>query len=83
MASNIQALDNSATDNRLGDDFDRRNLDWYIDKIIACVVFICGISAILFVLGIFFFVTKEGIGKRSSAASTTRCCSPSASSSSW
>ncbi|HNO73878.1 MAG TPA: phosphate ABC transporter permease subunit PstC, partial [Accumulibacter sp.] len=62
MASNIQALDNSATDNRLGDDFDRRNLDWYIDKIIACVVFICGISAILFVLGIFFFVTKEGIG---------------------
>ena len=62
MATGMQALDSRATDNRLGDDFDRRNLDWYIDKIIASVVFICGISAILFVLGIFFFVTKEGIG---------------------
>ncbi|MEF8707665.1 MAG: hypothetical protein V5B38_01740 [Candidatus Accumulibacter propinquus] len=32
------------------------------DKLLAGIVFVCGISAILFVLGIFFFVTKEGIG---------------------
>jgi len=43
-------------------DFDRRNLDWYIDRAVQVVVFICGISAIIFVLGIFVFVTKEGIG---------------------
>jgi phosphate transport system permease protein len=29
---------------------------------LPAIVFVCGISAILFVLGIFFFVTKEGIG---------------------
>ena len=43
-------------------DFDRRDLDWYIDKGVQAVVFICGVSAIIFVLGIFIFVTKEGIG---------------------
>ncbi len=43
-------------------DFDRRNTDWYIDKLIQTLVFISGISAIVFVLGIFIFVTKEGIG---------------------
>jgi phosphate transport system permease protein len=43
-------------------DFDRRNADWYIDKLVQTLVFIGGISAIVFVLGIFVFVTKEGIG---------------------
>jgi phosphate transport system permease protein len=43
-------------------DFDRRDLDWYIDRAVQVIVFICGISAIIFVLGIFLFVTKEGIG---------------------
>jgi phosphate transport system permease protein len=46
---------------RVGD-FDRRDLDWYIDKAVGALVFVCGISAIIFVLGIFLFVTKEGIG---------------------
>lgn len=45
-----------------GGDFDRRDLDWYIDKAIGALVFVCGFSAIIFVLGIFLFVTKEGIG---------------------
>ena len=43
-------------------DFDRRNADWYIDKLVQILVFIGGISAIVFVLGIFVFVTKEGFG---------------------
>jgi len=43
-------------------DFDRRNLDWYIDKLVQFLVFISGISAIVFVIGIFIFVTIEGIG---------------------
>ena len=43
-------------------DFDRRNLDWYIDKLVQVVVFIGGISAIIFIIGIFAFVTKEGFG---------------------
>lgn len=42
--------------------FDQRNSDWYIDKIIQIVVFLSGISAVLFVLGIFAFVTMEGLG---------------------
>ncbi len=41
-------------------DIDRRNLDWYIDKIVQYIVFICGISAIIFIVGIFIFITKEG-----------------------
>jgi len=46
-----------------GDDaIDRRDGAWYIDKAVAVLVFIGGISAILFILGIFIFVTREGIG---------------------
>ena len=44
------------------DDFDRRNADWYIDKAVQAVVFIGGISAIIFIIGIFIFITKEGFG---------------------
>jgi len=47
---------------RLAADFDRRNTDWYIDKLVQALVFIGGISAIIFVVGIFAFVTKEGFG---------------------
>ena len=43
-------------------DFDRRNADWYIDKVVQTLVFIGGISAIVFIIGIFVFVTKEGFG---------------------
>jgi len=42
--------------------FDRRNLDWYIDKLVQVVAYIGGISAIIFIIGIFVFITKEGIG---------------------
>ena len=42
--------------------FDRRNADWYIDKLVQALVFIGGISAIIFVVGIFVFITKEGLG---------------------
>ncbi len=45
-----------------GQDFDRRNADWYIDKVVQILVFIGGISAIIFIIGIFVFVTKEGLG---------------------
>lgn len=41
---------------------DRRNLDWYIDKAVQVLVFIGGISAVIFIVGIFLFITKEGIG---------------------
>ena len=43
-------------------DIDRRNLDWYIDRAIQALVFVCGISAIIFIIGIFIFITKEGYG---------------------
>ncbi len=41
--------------------FDNRNLDWYIDRVVQSVVFLGGISAILFIIGIFVFITKEGL----------------------
>jgi len=41
--------------------FDQRNLDWYIDKAVQVLVFMGGISAIVFIVGIFIFITKEGI----------------------
>jgi len=44
------------------DNFDRRDSDWYIDKLVQILVFIGGISAIIFIIGIFVFITKEGIG---------------------
>jgi phosphate transport system permease protein len=44
------------------DNFDRRNSDWYIDRLVQTLVFIGGISAIVFIIGIFVFITKEGIG---------------------
>ena len=43
-------------------DFDRLNRDWYIDKAVQLLVFIGGISAIVFIIGIFVFITKEGFG---------------------
>ncbi|MDR3630828.1 MAG: phosphate ABC transporter permease subunit PstC [Desulfocapsaceae bacterium] len=41
---------------------DRRNLAWFIDKAVQVLVFIAGISAIVFIIGIFVFITKEGVG---------------------
>lgn len=41
---------------------DRRNLSWYVDKGVEVLVFVGGISAILFILGIFVFITREGVG---------------------
>jgi phosphate transport system permease protein len=43
-------------------DFDRLNRDWYIDKAVQVLVFIGGISAIIFIIGIFVFISKEGFG---------------------
>lgn len=42
--------------------FDRRNRDWYIDKAVQAVMFVGGISAIVFIIGIFIFIAKEGFG---------------------
>jgi phosphate transport system permease protein len=42
----------------------RRNLRWtrFSEPVIETVIRICGVSAILFVFGIFFFVFREGAG---------------------
>jgi phosphate transport system permease protein len=44
------------------DPVDRRDAAWFVDKAVAVLVFVGGVSAILFILGIFAFVTREGIG---------------------
>ncbi|MCB1858489.1 MAG: phosphate ABC transporter permease subunit PstC [Gammaproteobacteria bacterium] len=43
-------------------DFDQRDKDWYIDRVVQFLVFLGGISAIFFVVMIFVFVTVEGFG---------------------
>jgi phosphate transport system permease protein len=48
--------------NGMDADFDRLNRDWYIDKAVQVLVFVGGISAIIFIIGIFVFITKEGFG---------------------
>ena len=40
--------------------FDQLNKDWYIDKIVQVLVFLGGISAIVFIIGIFVFISREG-----------------------
>ena len=42
-------------------DIDRRNFAWYVDKFVQVFVFVSGISAIIFIIGIFVFITKEGL----------------------
>ncbi len=41
---------------------DGRDAAWFVDRLVQVLVFIAGISAILFIIGIFVFITKEGIG---------------------
>ena len=48
----------------LGDapNFDRLTREWYVDKLVQVLVFIGGISAIIFIIGIFVFISREGLG---------------------
>lgn len=41
---------------------DRRDTAWFVDKAVQILVFVGGVSAIVFIIGIFVFVTKEGLG---------------------
>jgi phosphate transport system permease protein len=35
---------------------------WYVDLFFRCLMFVGGISAIIFIIGIFIFITSQGIG---------------------
>ena len=54
-----QAVYTGSTLEKAGDTL---NVNWYVDKALQWLMFLCGISAIVFVLGIFIFVFKEGAG---------------------
>jgi len=43
-------------------EIDRRDAAWYLDKAVSIIVFVGGISAILFIIAIFVFITREGLG---------------------
>jgi phosphate transport system permease protein len=43
-------------------DLDHRGRAWYVDKLVAWLVLAGGLSAIVFIFGIFVFITKEGFG---------------------
>ena len=58
QTSSVQSL----AEPRAAQNFDRRDLAWYIDLLVRVLVFIGGISAIVFIVGIFVFITKEGLG---------------------
>jgi phosphate transport system permease protein len=40
---------------------DARDTAWYVDKVAAALIFLGGVSAVVFILGIFAFVTREGL----------------------
>jgi phosphate transport system permease protein len=42
-------------------DADRLNFDWYVDKAVQVLVFIGGVSAIVFIFAIFIFIAREGL----------------------
>jgi len=42
-------------------DLDRRDASWYADRALKIVMFVGGFSAIIFIIAIFVFITKEGI----------------------
>jgi phosphate transport system permease protein len=50
---------------------DRRDMAWWIDKLVQVLVFVSGISAIVFIIGIFVFITAEGLGFLSGRFSVT------------
>ncbi len=41
---------------------DRRDAAWWVDRAVQSLVFVGGISGILFIIGIFIFISKEGYG---------------------
>ncbi len=43
-------------------DLDRITGQWLVDRAVAVLVFVGGVSAIVFILGIFVFITREGLG---------------------
>lgn len=44
------------------DDADRRDLAWFVDRGVQFAVLAGGVSAIVFIFGIFLFITREGMG---------------------
>lgn len=40
---------------------DARDVAWYVDKLAAGLIFLGGVSAVVFILAIFAFVTREGL----------------------
>ena len=54
------SIENS--DKKVSTTTDTLDLAWYIDKLVEWLVFVGGISAVIFILGIFIFVFKEGFG---------------------
>ena len=44
------------------DSLDKRTFDWYVDFVVRILVFAGGMSAILLILGIFVFITTQGLG---------------------
>jgi phosphate transport system permease protein len=49
-------------DSSSGKPIDHRGLSWWTDKAVEWTVFLGGFSAIVFIIGIFVFITKEGVG---------------------
>ncbi len=46
---------------RSAEAIDERNLAWYLDRAVRVFVFVGGISAIVLIIGIFVFITREGL----------------------
>ena len=47
-----------SSENKVATTTDELDLAWYVDKLVEILVFVGGISAVIFILGIFVFVFK-------------------------
>jgi phosphate transport system permease protein len=56
-AADLQHLDDPAAHAA-----DRRGLSWIVDRAAHVLIFLGGVSAIVFIVGIFVFITREGMG---------------------
>ena len=58
----MDKAENIVNEQRLGEHLDYRDKAWFWDKCFEILMFVAGVSAIVLIISIFFFITKEGFG---------------------
>ena len=57
----MDKAENIVNEQRLGEHLDYRDKAWFWDKCFEILMFVAGVSAIVLIISIFFFITKGKI----------------------